>query len=133
MATKLRDKDDSYFDLEPIERTWLLTGLTRAQGVIHRWRQYNFPEADATQQALGVAEETGELCHAHLKMIQGIREAAEEGGTLELERDAVGDILIYLMGYCSYRNLDIGLCLHEAWEECKKRDWVKYPYNGKDK
>mgnify|MGYP001293272487 CR=1 FL=1 len=37
------------------------------------------------------------------------------------EIDAVGDILVVLIGYCMQRNLDIFECLQVAYEEIKDR------------
>ena len=37
------------------------------------------------------------------------------------EIDAVGDILVVLIGYCMQRDLDIVYCLGSAYEEIKKR------------
>ena len=37
------------------------------------------------------------------------------------EIDAVGDILVVLIGYCMQRNLDIQECLASAYEEIKDR------------
>lgn len=72
-------------------------------------------------QALGVAEETGELCHHVLKMEQGIRGTAAEH--LDGIADAVGDICIYLSGLCSALGLDFELCVRDAWNEVKERNW----------
>lgn len=130
MAEKLLDKDGSYFDLEKSEQYVLGVNLQRFQAVAHKWRQHNFPNADPTQQALGVAEEMGELAHAHLKHVQGIRDGVDDEATEALEKDAIGDIMMYLLGYCSYRGFELADCLYDAWQECKTRDWVKYPKNG---
>lgn len=94
---------------------------------MHEWRTYNFPDADAEQQLLGVFEEIGELAHARLKQIQNIRGNED---LLDKEIDAVGDTVVYLMGFCSYRGLSFGECLARAWNEVKDRDWVRYPQNG---
>lgn len=48
---------------------------------------------------MGIFEEAGELCHAQLKLEQGIR-GSREGHELAM-RDAIGDISIYMMNYLS--------------------------------
>lgn len=102
--------------------------LTELQEKLHVWRQRNFPNADATQQLLGVVEEVGELSHAHLKQIQGIRGQFVEH---QLDKvDAVGDIAIYLLGYCSYEGIDFGDVLGYVSSKVMERDWVEYPKNG---
>lgn len=37
------------------------------------------------------------------------------------EIDAVGDIMVVLIGYCMQRNLSLQLCLESAYEEIKDR------------
>lgn len=78
---------------------------------------------------LGVVEEVGELCHAHLKNEQGIRGTPEEWRTKK--QDAIGDILIYLLDYCTREELDAEECLETAWAEVSARDWIRFPKNGK--
>jgi NTP pyrophosphatase (non-canonical NTP hydrolase) len=95
---------------------------------LHRWRQRNFPNANATQQLLGVVEEVGELAHAHLKQIQGIRGTPEEHDAAI--KDAVADIVIYLLGYCSYRGLGLSSVLQQTATEVMKRDWLGNPDDG---
>lgn len=96
------------------------------------WTKKNFPEQEAFDCFMGVVEEVGELAHADLKKKQGIRGDAE-GHDAEA-RDAVGDIMIYLMGYCSKREWVMSEILEETWEKVvSKRDWVEYPGNGIDK
>lgn len=50
-----------------------LIDLTEFQNEVKAWTDKNFPDDHPHQPLLGIAEEVGELCHAHLKMEQGIR------------------------------------------------------------
>lgn len=100
--------------------------LTKLQEELEVWRDRNFPNADADQQLLGVVEEVGELAHANLKMKQEVRNSTEED-----EEDAVGDMLIYLLGYCSYKQWDMGEILEHTAHHVMQRDWIKYPRNGR--
>lgn len=69
------------------------------QKCLYAWQIYNFGEQDNERVLLGICEEAGELCHAHLKMEQGIRGSRE---SLEAELiDAIGDIMIYMLNYVS--------------------------------
>jgi len=69
------------------------------QESLYDWQKYNFGEQDNERVLMGMCEEAGELCHAHLKLEQGIRGTPEQ---LEAEmRDAVGDIMIYMLNYMS--------------------------------
>jgi hypothetical protein len=77
---------------------------------------------------LGVGEELGELDHAHLKMVQGIRGDREKH--IAAAKDAVGDIVVFLCDYCSAMGFDLQDIVETTWSEVKKRDWKKDPTNG---
>ena len=102
-------------------------GLNELQETMKPWVKHNFGDRPSHQPLLGVAEEVGELCHAHLKQEQGIRvnEDQENAG-----RDAVGDILIYLADYCNDRKWDMEEILFLTWEHVSKRDWKANPATG---
>lgn len=73
------------------------------------WAAKNFPDESALEVCFGVIEEVGELSHAHLKELQGIRGTPEEHQAKA--KDAIGDIFIYLLSYCIHRELDMAaLC-----------------------
>lgn len=95
--------------------------LQRIQREHRHWMNHNFPERDAYWLLLGVVEEVGELAHSHLKRIQGIRHTQQELD--EMARDAVGDIAIFLIGYCSEMGWDFAEILDSVWPEVAKRDW----------
>lgn len=65
---------------------------------IAEWARENFGEQDPDEPLLGIIEELGELAHAHLKGIQGIRHTPNE--IREMKIDAVADCVIYLLNYC---------------------------------
>lgn len=64
------------------------------------WIQYNFPNSPGNTQVVGMLEEYGELCHAVLKMSQGIRGNKEEL-TNDLV-DAAADVVIFMNNYLSW-------------------------------
>lgn len=102
--------------------------MSDIQRKLFAWATKNFGEQQPYQQLLGVMEELGELCHAQLKGEQGIRGRPE---VLEVKaKDAVGDVLIYLMQYCSIRGWDIGPILNDTVAEVLKRDWKTDPEKG---
>ena len=76
--------------------------LIQLQREVQAWTAKNFPNNKPYQPLLGVAEEVGELCHAHLKQEQGIRNTTQAN-----KEDAVGDIIIYLADYCNRNNIHI--------------------------
>jgi NTP pyrophosphatase (non-canonical NTP hydrolase) len=103
--------------------------LTHLQSAHQVWLYHNFPHQTPHQALLGVAEEVGELCHAHLKYEQAIRGITEEEYT-KLASDAIGDIVIYLCSYCNTNHFDLDKCVMDAWDEVKKRDWKMAPLDG---
>ena len=93
------------------------------------WSYQNFGQSVGYghRPLLGVGEEVGELMHAHLKMEQGIR-LSEDHETKR--KDAVGDILIYLMDYCAQTGIDIQECLETTWTQVQKRNWKQNKIDG---
>ena len=87
----------------------------------NEWQNRNFPNTTKHQCLLGVTEEVGELSHAHLKCEQGIRGTSDEHIAEAI--DAIGDIVIFLAGYCNSNGYDLSECVTKAWEEVKNRDW----------
>ena len=79
---------------------------------------------------LGLMEEVGELSHAHLKGLQGIRGMDDPVECKRKKSDAVGDIVIYLASYCNSNDLDLYQCVEDAWREVEQRDWSTAPDTG---
>ena len=105
-----------------------VSSFTELQAMTAAWRDHNFPQQNAWHQLAGCMEELGELAHAFLKQEQRIRTNENLGAK---EVDAIGDLIIYLCGYCSYRGISLAECITTAWEEVKDRDWIKYPETGR--
>jgi hypothetical protein len=108
----------------------MMITLDELQAELGPWTVHNFGEGPSWHPLLGAVEELGELSRAHLKMDQGIRNM-----TLDDVGDAIGDILIYLADYCNRQDLHMSLCLQDAWDEVKLRDWRPgalpvHPYDG---
>ena len=96
--------------------------LDRLQAVHAEWSESNFGDQPSTLPLLGVAEEVGELNHAHLKGLQGIREDDETTGE-DAKLDAVGDVVLYLIDYCSREGLSFPEAVQTAVEEVHGREW----------
>lgn len=115
--------------------------LSLLQDRIHHWTRHNFkgrtpcqdPQAtvDRWKPLLGAQEELGELCHAVLKQMQGIRGSSEDHEAAA--KDAVGDIVIYLADFCTESGWDFGEVVSKAAEEVLARDWITYPSTGRPK
>jgi NTP pyrophosphatase (non-canonical NTP hydrolase) len=102
--------------------------LRQLQEEQKKWVQHNFPGFLDYYPLLGAVEELGELAHAHLKMVQGIRGTREEH--LEKAQDAIGDVIIYLSNYCTAMGFDFQKILETTWDEVKQRDWKRFPKDG---
>ena len=85
--------------------------LSDLQGELRLWQEHNFPGRESWEPLMGVAEEVGELSHAHLKQHQGIRRNEDHEAKA---RDAVGDIIVYLADYCNARGFSLQRCLDAA-------------------
>ena len=94
--------------------------LGELQGELVPWTEHNFPDAESWHALLGVQEEAGELAHAHLKAVQGIRTNEDHRAQ---KIDAVADIVIFLANYCNLEGINMTDAVAEAWAEVKKRDW----------
>jgi NTP pyrophosphatase (non-canonical NTP hydrolase) len=119
----------SSYDEKKTEQWKRALRLNSIQREAKVWLGRNFPDTTADQQFLGVVEEVGELAHAILKKKQGIRDTSAESA-----KDAVADIMIFLMNYCNMMDWDLMEIVQDVWvDEVCPRDWQKYPENGIDK
>lgn len=105
------------------QRAGLFENLDDLQRQVGEWSAENFGDQPATYPLMGSVEELGELHHAVLKDLQGIRED-EDGVGHEAELDAVGDIIVYLADFCHRRGLHLGDAVDTAWYgEVAEREW----------
>ena len=97
--------------------------ISEYQKLFSDWSKKNFGDhfGSGYRNLLGVSEEVGELCHAHLKGEQGIRYSPEE--ILNMKKDAVGDIIVFLSNYCDSQGIDLEECIEIAWLEIKDRKY----------
>lgn len=96
--------------------------LTAAQIAVGKWRKAAYPDTMQIElQALGVAEEAGELCHAVLKFKQGIRGYDIEKTRVEVA-DAIGDIVIYAMGVADHLGINVEQAVYETVQHVIKRN-----------
>ena len=103
-----------------------MKALNRIQEEHRVWTDYNFPDAPDYHSLIGAMEEMGELCHAWLKREQGIRGNGHE----EKARDAIGDIILYLLHFCSRNGWQMSDIIQETWDGVKVRDWKANPETG---
>jgi len=68
------------------------------------WAEKNFGNQDIEVYCLGLIEEIGELAHSVLKRKQGIKNNENHD---EKIKDAIGDITIYLVGFCNCSDINI--------------------------
>lgn len=101
------------------------------QGSVLAWSKHNFKDQEEINPAMGAVEEMGELMHAILKERQGIRNPKNDEGSWDDDiKDAVGDVVVYLMDYCGRRGIDFWDAVELTWIEVSQRDWIKFPKNG---
>lgn len=92
------------------------------------WEHLNFGDTPVTYPMLGMTEELGELSHAVLKNLQGIR--GKEEINREEEMDALGDILIYMISFCNKRGYNLEEILTTTWNHVRQRNWTDNPTTG---
>jgi NTP pyrophosphatase (non-canonical NTP hydrolase) len=96
--------------------------VVNVQAEARAWRREAYPDTSGMMfQALGVAEETGELSHAVLKYKQGIRGYDRDKTRAEVA-DAIGDIYIYMCGVADELEIDVVDAITAAWEHVKERN-----------
>jgi NTP pyrophosphatase (non-canonical NTP hydrolase) len=83
-------------------KTLTFAGL---QSQVGDWSRRNFPNNSPADPFYGIVEEVGELSHAILKARQGIRGTKAEHEAAE--RDAIGDIVIYLADFAGRNELEL--------------------------
>lgn len=135
--TPLVVENDEYYAMQDRTTLTSINSLNELQSKLKRWQENNF-DKDCTGpewMALGAAEELGEVSHIIVKAKQKIRQ--HQGGldekSLEALADGVGDTVIYLMQLCSHLGINFANALYYTAENVMKRDWKKFPTNGRDK
>lgn len=88
-----------------------------------KWQETNFGENEVSKNIFGLMEELGELAHAQLKGEQKVRFTSKQ--FLEMKKDAVGDLVLFLIGYCVAQKFDFNKCLKNSWNVVKRRDYKK--------
>lgn len=84
--------------------------LSEIQKAVYGWSVVQFPRNTPLEPLEGIFEEAGELAHARVKRRQGIRHTPEQ--CVAMERDAIGDMGIYLCDFVGRA----GLCV-DMFEE----------------
>ena len=98
------------------------------QDQVKKWSLHNFGQVPRWQPLLGAVEEVGELAHSFLKREQKIRGTDEEHEANE--KDAIGDIVVYLADFCWRSGYDLNMIVEDTWETVKKRDWTQNRTSG---
>lgn len=112
-----------------------INALNDLQGKWFLWKEENFDESTGKGlewQALGMAEEVGEVCRIVLKAHQKIRQypnGFDEKARKNLAKE-IADVAIFSIQLCSIIGVDFGKALFERSEEVMKRDPKAYRENG---
>jgi NTP pyrophosphatase (non-canonical NTP hydrolase) len=110
--------------------------LSSIQHRIDEWTTRNFgspsiiPQRVGVSPFLGMVEEMGEIAHHILKLEHGIRGSDDDH--IEGIVDGIGDLMVFLLGFCAANGIDAERTLIRVWEKVEKRDWQRFPKNGKD-
>jgi NTP pyrophosphatase (non-canonical NTP hydrolase) len=99
--------------------------LSDLQVELARWQVRNFGVVSHEQQALGVAEEAGELSHAVLKHAQRIRGMDDVEAYREKAGDAIADVVIYAMQMATALRLDFATLVEGTARNVMQRDWTR--------
>lgn len=98
-----------------------MSDLRMMQQEVSEWSTRNFGDQSWTNPYMGMVEELGELSHALLKQQQGIRGTSEEHE--EAAKDAVGDLMIFMLDFCGKRGWDAEQILADTWATVRLREW----------
>ena len=98
------------------------------QREVQAWSSRNFPDAEPIHPLLGMQEELGEISHAYLKRIQGIRGTPEEH-TAAIE-DGVADLTVFIADFCWRNGISYQAVVGRTWAKVRERDWQSDPLNG---
>jgi len=93
------------------------------------WEKQNFGDVPSWHALLGVQEEVGELAHAHLKGVEGIRLTPEQ--VREKKIDAIGDIVVFLGLYAALEGIDMNSAVRDTWANARQRRWDGNKFGGK--
>ena len=98
------------------------------QKELNKWQEHCFGlhDDDALKCALGMAEETGEVCHHVLKGTQKIR-GGVNGIDVNEVADGVADVLIYGIQLLSFLGVDAEKEISKVIDNVLKRDWKSNP------
>lgn len=102
--------------------------MQKLQDDVVTWRDYNFGNENELATVAGLAEETGEVCRAAVKMSQGIRGSREEWLD-EIEKE-VADVFIKLMDVSSFYGFDLATAIQSRWSSVRQRNWIDNPKSG---
>lgn len=98
--------------------------LDKLSAAVGAWADHNFKDRTALEIAAKACEEVGELVGATIKEKQGIRSHENQPAAA---RDAVGDVVIALANYCSFRGWSFDEIVREVWKSVERRDWKRDP------
>lgn len=98
------------------------------QWAVHAWHRMNYPIDDARDAFIGIVEELGEVARAQLKQSGGIRGSFEHWQNEKVKE--IGDVLIGIINYCAWNDIDWIEALRSRWAVISRRDYIKFPEDG---
>lgn len=96
-------------------------------GAVEELRELVEADPSSPDHILELIKALGRLSHSQLKGEQGIRVNKDHRA---LAKDAVADMVIFLVSYCNDKDFDLEDIVRDTWDEVKQRDWRKNPKTG---
>lgn len=98
---------------------WEISPMQQIQSDTHEWRMDKWPDLTPLAQLAGTDVEVSELLEMEVKGEHYDEDWMDD----EQFKKEIGDVLIYLMGYASLRDLDVAECIDAAMDKNENRDW----------
>lgn len=101
--------------------------LLEIQAETHPWRVEKIPDLNPRDQLDGTMVEVAEILEAVVK-----EETYDEGwADDEHVKEEIGDVIIYLSGFCALKGFDMTECIHRAQAKNSERDWDEHMRAGR--
>lgn len=93
------------------------------QSEMNEWQRLQYPDSDLRSSALGIAEETGEVCRLVLKHTQNHRGIGSDNmdGFRKLLSDELGDVFVYMANLANKAGISLEEAIIQKWDKVQAR------------
>lgn len=95
--------------------------IRNLQTEMNDWQRAQFPDSDVSSSALGLAEETGEVCRLVLKHIQNHRGMGDPATFRQMLSDELGDVFVYMTNLAGKAGISLEEAIVQKWEKVQIR------------